>query len=164
MGEQFRALGDDLVPVASDHLAKGVVDFQDSVFEIEEDRASHALLEREAETLFAIYEGIDGTQLGLDGTQLGFEGGVVCCSWGDVFADCHHEAGLARRDFRRCRCHRAPRAVVRVISIETIHALASEVVVVLVVGGVVAVVVVVVGGVVVVVVVVVVVLVVVVVP
>jgi hypothetical protein len=79
MGEQFRALGDDLVPVASDHLAKGVVDFQDYVFEIDEDRASHALLERETEALLAIYEGPGGTQLGLDG-------GVVCCFPGDVRA------------------------------------------------------------------------------
>jgi hypothetical protein len=66
MGEQFRALGDDLVPVASDHLAKRVVDFQDYVFEIDEDRASHALLEREAEALLAIYEGIDNSSPGLD--------------------------------------------------------------------------------------------------
>jgi hypothetical protein len=66
MGEQFRALGDDLVPVASDHLAKGVVDFQDYVLGIDEDRASHALLEREAEALLAVYEGIDDSGLGLD--------------------------------------------------------------------------------------------------
>jgi hypothetical protein len=94
MGEQFRALGDDLVPVASDHLAKGVVDFQDYVFEIDEDRASHALLEREAEALLATSEGIDGTQLGLNGAQLGLEGGVVCCFLGDVLA--YHRRSITK--------------------------------------------------------------------
>ena len=89
MGEQFRALGDDLVPVASDHLAKGVVDFQDYVFEIDEDRASHALLEREAEALLAIYEGPGGNSLGRDE-------GVVCCFLGAVRA--YHRRSITKPD------------------------------------------------------------------
>jgi hypothetical protein len=89
MGEQFQAFGNDLVPVASDHLAKGVVDFQDSVFEIDEDRASHALLEREAEALLTIRERIGGNSLGRDA-------GVVCCFLGDVWA--YHRRPITKPD------------------------------------------------------------------
>jgi len=72
IGEQFRAIADDLLIGASDHLTKGVVDFQDLVFEIDEDRASRALLEREAEASVAICEGTDDMQLALGG-------GAACC-------------------------------------------------------------------------------------
>ena len=79
MGEQFRVLADDLVPGVSDHLAKGVVDFQDLVLGIDEDRANHVVLEREAKALLTIRGGIEVSRLGLDLSSLGLGGGVVCC-------------------------------------------------------------------------------------
>jgi len=51
---------------------------------IEEDRASHVVLEGEAEALLATSEGIDASSLGRDA-------GVVCCPLGAVFADGHQD-------------------------------------------------------------------------
>ena len=90
----FRALADDLVPVASDHLAKGVVDFEDLAVGIDEDRASHVVLEGEAEALLATSEGLGGNSLGRDA-------GVVCCPLGAVFADCHQDLRLPVKYERR---------------------------------------------------------------
>ena len=94
MGEQCRALSDDLVLVASDHLAEAIVDFDDLVFRIEEHRASHVVIEREVETLLATRGGIDDVPLGLGA-------GVFHWSLSAVLGLGHQDLGLPSR--RRAR-------------------------------------------------------------
>ena len=101
MGERCRALVDDLLPAAPDHLAEGVVDCQDPVLEIDEDHAGHVVLEREAEALLAIRERLGASKFGGDHTQLGPGGDVPCWFLGAVVADCHDAPRLAVKCERR---------------------------------------------------------------
>ena len=110
MGERCRALVDDLLPAASDHLAERVVDCEDPVLTVDEDHAGHVVLEREAEALFATRECLGASELGGDHTQLGLGGDLLCWYLGPVIANCHDAPRLAVECERRSGdvdCHLA---------------------------------------------------------
>jgi len=107
MGERCRSLVDDLLPAASDHLTKGVVDRQDPVFNVDEDHAGHVVLEREPEALFATSERLNGSKLGGDGMQLSLGGDVPCWSLGAVVANRDDAPRLAVK-YERSASHVEP--------------------------------------------------------